>query len=300
MHPHLLPGLISLLILTAGFQAGNLQVGEALVSTDPIRLEIGAGQVEILKIRLENADKIYGIDLQATFDPAVVEVVDADSEQTGVQMLPGAFLKPDFVARNLVDNTNGTLRYVITQLKPTPVATGTGIVLRIYFLGKTQGASSKLTFTSAVIADRRGNKQAVTTRGADLVIVAPNPPTPTPHPTHTPHPTRTTEPMTPASPPASLTPARAQPTTQPSPTVSRIIASVQPNATAFEGKPPAQSAEAVAGIDLARVHGMDSVVSDRLLIYITVGGFSGAALLLVLTVGLLAANRRKARNAKSK
>jgi hypothetical protein len=300
MHSHLLSGLISLLVLAAGFQAGNFQVGEALVCTDPIRLEIGAGQVEILKILIENADKIYGIDLQATFDPAVVEVVDADSEQTGVQMLSGAFLKPDFVARNQVDNTTGTLRYVITQLKPTPVASGTGIVLKIHFLGKTQGASSKLTFTSAVIADRRGNKQAVTTRGADLVIVAPNPPTPTPHPTHTPHPTKTTKPTAPALPVASLTPARAQPTTQPSPTVSNIIATLPPNATAVQNWPPAQSDEAIAGIDAARIPGMDPVVSDRWLTTITVGGFSGAVLLLGLTAGLLAAQRRKERNAKSK
>jgi hypothetical protein len=165
MRSKLLLGGIIILVLTAGLRAGNSQDGEALVCTDPIRLEIGAGQVETLKILLVNADKIYGIDLQATFDPAVVEVVDADSEQTGVQMLPGAFLKPDFVARNQVDNTTGTLRYVITQLKPTPAASGSGIVLKIHFLGKTQGASSKLTFTSTVIADRRGNKKAVTTRG---------------------------------------------------------------------------------------------------------------------------------------
>jgi hypothetical protein len=215
-------------------------------------------------------------------------------------MLPGAFLKPDFVARNLVDNTTGTLRYVITQLKPTPVASGTGIVLRVHFLGKTQGASTKLTFTSAVIADRHGNKQAVATRGADLVIVAPNPPTPTPHPTHTPHPTKTTKPTAPALPTASLTPARAQPTTQPGPTVTRIIASLLPNATAIQDRSPAQSAEAIAGIDAARIPGMDPVVSDRWLTYITVGGFSGAVLLLVLTVGLLAAQRRKERKAMSK
>ena len=155
MHSHLLPGLISILILIAGFQAGNFQVGEALVCTDPIRLEIGAGQIETLKILLIDADKIYGIDLQATFDPAVVEVVDANSEQAGIQMLPGAFLKPDFVVRNQVDNATGRLYYVITQLKPTPSATGRGIILKVHFLGKTQGTSSKLTFTSAVIADRQ-------------------------------------------------------------------------------------------------------------------------------------------------
>jgi hypothetical protein len=300
MHAPLLLGLISTLVLTAGLKAGNLQNGETLLCTDPVRLEIGAGQIETLKIRLENADKIYGIDLQAKFDPAVVQVVDADSEQAGIQMLPGAFLKPDFIVRNQVDNTTGTLRYVITQLKPTPSASGAGIVLKVHFLGKMQGTSSKLTFTSAVIADRRGNKQPVTTRGADLVIVAPNPPTPTPRPTHTPHPTNTAKPTAPTLPAASLTPDRAQPSTPPIQTVSTIISEALPEADAVQSKPPVKIGETVAGIDPGRVPGLGPGISDRLLTFITVGGFSGAVLLLGLTVRLLAAKRRKERNGRSK
>jgi hypothetical protein len=300
MYAALLLGLISTLVLTAGLKAGNLQNGETLLCTDPVRLEIGAGQIEILKIRLENADKIYGIDLQAKFDPAVVEVVDADSEQAGIQMLPGAFLKPDFVVRNQVDNTTGTLDYVITQLRPTPSASGAGIVMRVHFLGKTQGTSSKLTFTSAVIADRRGNKQPVTTRGAELVIVAPSPPTATPRPTHTPHPTNTAKPTAPTLPAASLTPDSANPSTQPIQTVSTIIPAILPEANAVQSKSPMKIGETVAGIDPGRIPGLGLGISERLLTFITVGGFSGAVLLLGLTVGLLAEKRRKERHGRSK
>ncbi len=137
-HNHFL-GWIAILILATGFQPGGLQAGETLVYANPDRLEIGAGQSEILQILLVNAEKIYGIDMQATFDPAVVEIVDADSRQTGIQMMPGGFLKADFAVRNLADNKNGTLRYVITQLNPTPPASGKGIILSISLPGQEDG-----------------------------------------------------------------------------------------------------------------------------------------------------------------
>ncbi len=44
---------------------------------EPAVLEIGQGQVETVSIVLENAQEVYAIDVQASFDPAVVEVVDA-------------------------------------------------------------------------------------------------------------------------------------------------------------------------------------------------------------------------------
>jgi CheY-specific phosphatase CheX len=43
--------------------------------TDPPTLQIGEGQVETVKIILENAQGVYGVDYQLTFDPNVVEVV---------------------------------------------------------------------------------------------------------------------------------------------------------------------------------------------------------------------------------
>jgi hypothetical protein len=45
---------------------------------------------------------------------------------------------------------------------------------------------------------------------------------------------------------------------------------------------------------------VDTAGSDQVLAYVTVGGFSGALLLFVLTVWLLASKRRKERLAKSK
>ena len=79
------------------------------------------------RLVLADAQNAYGIDVRATFDPQVVEVVDADPAKDGIQLSPGTFPQPDFVARNVADNQAGTLRYAITQVNPTQPVSGTGV-----------------------------------------------------------------------------------------------------------------------------------------------------------------------------
>ena len=92
----LLLSWITILFLPLGFPAGISQAGESLLRTDPARLEIGVGQVETLQIQLVNAEAVYGIDFQAVFNPAVVQVVDANAAQAGLQMKAGAFPQARF------------------------------------------------------------------------------------------------------------------------------------------------------------------------------------------------------------
>ena len=134
--------------------------GGATIRPDPVTLEITPGQVSAINIVLENAADVYGIDVRAKFDPALIEIVDADPAQDGIQMTPGTFLKPDFVVRNTGDNGAGTLQYVVTQVNPTQPATGNGVVLTLNVRGKTPG-QSELKIDSVQMADRRGQSLAV-------------------------------------------------------------------------------------------------------------------------------------------
>ncbi len=247
-------------------QAALAQDGGALVRTNPPVLEIGEGQIETLQILLVNANNVYGMDLQARFDPAVVEVVDADPKQDGVQMTPGDFLKADFVVRNNADNKVGTLHYVVTQLNPTPPANGEGVILTIQFLGKVSGVKAELTFVSIQIADRRGVKPPVTAQDADLLAVPPKPPTPTPVPT------ATIIISPPTTFPPTVTLSRPPSATRPTESVDRNI--------------PTNDAEE------------NSVFFDRILIYVTMGGFSGSILLIGISFWMLASKRRKERSGK--
>ncbi len=153
------------------------QSGGAVILFDPQTLEIGLDQVEKIDLILDNASDIYALDLRGSFDPRVVELVDMDLKQDGVQMVPGNFPKPDFLVRNSGDNSAGTFMYVLTQVNPTPPANGKGVVLSLYFKGKLNGQSSKLAVTFIESADRRGNKLPVKAAEISLKVVAPRPPT---------------------------------------------------------------------------------------------------------------------------
>lgn len=224
----------------------------AVVRPEPPILNIGQGQVETVHIILENAHDVYGIDVRASFDPAVVEVVDADPARDGIQLIPGTFVQPDFLVRNVADNQAGTLMYVTTQVNPTPPANGTGVVFSVQFRGKVLGKQSELKIDSVAIADRRGVKLSVQPQSGVLAVVQPKPPTATPVRT------ATTAPVSPTVPRAAATRVAATGT------------SVPANAGAPSG--PA------------------APVSDTWLILIAGAGLLGTVILL--TVALLVLRRR--------
>jgi hypothetical protein len=146
----------------------------AAVRPEPAALELDAGETATVEIRLENAGDVYGIDVRGAFDPAILEIVDAGPSTEGVQMRPGAFPQPDFVALNAADNAAGALRYVVTQVNPTPPATGSGVVFSFEVRGRAGGATD-LAITLVEMADRNGNLLAVTTGSTAVTVSGPPP-----------------------------------------------------------------------------------------------------------------------------
>lgn len=190
----------------------SAQGDPARVRFDPSDLQVGQGQVEEVNVIVENANDIYGIDLRAEFDPKQIEIVDTDPAKDGVQMRPGTFIKPDFLVRNEADNSAGTLQYVITQVNPTPPATGSGIVLTILVRGKKQGASSPFTINSVQVANGKGTKLPIEPQPGTVQVVPPKPETATPEITKTAAPT---EPPTVQVTRAAAAATRSRPTTVP-------------------------------------------------------------------------------------
>jgi hypothetical protein len=187
-----LHAVIFLFLLLGLAQPAKAQVNNAIVRMENPVFEVGMGQVETLVIVLENAQDVYGIDLRAAFDPAYVEVADSDPAKNGTQLIPGDFIKPDFLVRNEADNQAGTLIYVATQVNPTLPATGSGAVLSIQLRGLKMGKSA-FTITSVQIADRQGNLLPVSSEDGSIVVGTPKPPTPTPPTSKTPSATPTAD-----------------------------------------------------------------------------------------------------------
>ena len=219
---------VELLVLAA--LPASAQDTLAAVRPNALVLEIGDGQVGTLDIVLENAQDVYGIDVRASFDPAVIEVVDADPAKDGVQMLPGTFLKPDFVVRNVADNEAGTLLYVDTQVNPTPPASGTGVLFSVRFRGKAAGKVSDLKVTSVEMANRQGVKLKVQPQDGTIRVAG------TPVPAATPGAVASVTTAVPTGMPAapSSTPPAQPATTTPSSIPTQVERTREPS-----GKTPA-------------------------------------------------------------
>ncbi|UCG24751.1 MAG: hypothetical protein JSW55_01780 [Chloroflexota bacterium] len=131
----------------------------AVVGFDPDpAVGVTGGNVDVSVVS-EGATNVYGFEMAVSFDPAVLQVVDADPGNAGVQIAPGICPAPDFVASNTTDNVLGNISYAATQLNPTPPCNG-GEAAMITFQcapGLTQKVVTTLTLVTSIISDPNGN-----------------------------------------------------------------------------------------------------------------------------------------------
>lgn len=159
------------LLFGLGAVGAAAQTGAAVVRPDPATLTIVAGQTQTIAVVVAGVADLYGIDVRASFDPALIEIVDDDLARDGVQMTPGVLPQPDFVALNAADNAAGTLRYAATQVNPTPPAAGDGIVFTLQVRGKAAGVSP-LRIDLVEMANRSGELLSVTTQDGAITVSA--------------------------------------------------------------------------------------------------------------------------------
>lgn len=156
------------------------------VAMSPAPLQVPLGQVAPLAVRVADVQGLYGFEMQLKFDPAVIEIEDADPQTLGVQMLPGDLLSVDLLVRNSVDNAAGTAEYVLSQLNPSEAKDGTGTLLTLYVKGLAAGQSSSVEIVGAQFANRDGEAIAVTLTNGQVRVgdaAAPAAASPTPLPT---------------------------------------------------------------------------------------------------------------------
>lgn len=145
----------------------------ATITLSPSPATLDGCQTAQLEIWVNSAANLYGLDVQLAFDPAALEVVDANSGQTGIQIQPlYTFFNPGFFARNTADNSAGTIWFAATQLSPSLPVTGSGPIAVITFRGKAAG-SLPITITSSMLSDRDGNMLPATDVNGSLNSIAP-------------------------------------------------------------------------------------------------------------------------------
>ena len=170
---------------------------------DPPSLTLRPGEQGTIAIRVDNAADVYGVELHLRFDPALVEVVDAQPGQPGTQIAAGDWLAQGFAAVNKADNTAGTIDYAVTLINPAPALSGGGAVAVITFKGKAAG-TSPLTVQKAIIASRQGKEIASQWQNGAITVAgaagATAPPPAQPTPTSTACASSATPPPAPAAP----------------------------------------------------------------------------------------------------
>jgi hypothetical protein len=142
---------------------------------DPETLELATGDVATLDIRVENVAHMAGAEVHLTYDPALLEVVDADPATEGVQIAHGDFLSPDFVVQNGADQLGGTLDYAIACMPLDKAVSGDGVLARITFRALAGGEAS-VAIQSALLADSQGQMIAVETGSSQAVVSRPGSP----------------------------------------------------------------------------------------------------------------------------
>lgn len=136
-------GLLALLLALAPLLRGAAPVataaGGVTLTFDPPVLTLARGQVQTVKLRLSASEPVSGIEVHLDFDPAYLQVVNADGHPVSRlgQSEESSF---PFVLVNRVDNTAGQIDYAAGRLERRGI-TGDFILaeFRLLALKETEG-----------------------------------------------------------------------------------------------------------------------------------------------------------------
>jgi hypothetical protein len=145
--------------------------GSATVSLDPSDPEVDVGDTVDVEVVVEDVVDLFYVELYVTYDPELLEVVDADSDEAGVQIEPGPFLGADAtVDTNEVDQEDGDILFV--QEASTDAVSGDGTLATISFRGKAPGTSD-ITIDDEVLypEDETADALTATVQSGTITVV---------------------------------------------------------------------------------------------------------------------------------
>ena len=155
--------LLSLLFVPA-LATPTSAAGTATVRLEPAAGNVDVGQTIDVNVVVADVTNLYAVEVHLTYDPNLLEVVDANPAMAGVQVGLGPFLAVDYTPQNQVDQGAGQIDFAYSQMAPSSPASGTGVIATITFRGKAAGTSA-LSFTSVILADQGAAEPAVGARG---------------------------------------------------------------------------------------------------------------------------------------
>lgn len=172
-------------------QTGSCGSGTTIIiCIDPITQTIGQNTVTTADIRIDNIpviagdQSLYGADVQLTYSQFIVCAQDGGHpcpNSTSVTLTPGPLLTQtdsacssscSFVLTNFANNSNGTIRFVITRLNPALSVSGSGVLATLTFYGLA-GPFTPIHFTTTKLSSRNATQIAAPTQDGEIDVTAP-------------------------------------------------------------------------------------------------------------------------------
>jgi len=186
--------------------AGHGLVQGTMVTIDPPSVNVALGATTEVDIYIENVTDLYSAEVYMTFNPAVLEVIDADPDTLGVQIEPGTFFNLESVELNEVlqdDEEVGEIGEIyFTTYQEEPV-NGSGVLATITFRAGEDVGTSDIDFDYVFLDDYNHDPidADIHIQNGSVTVSTPTPtptltptstststPGPTPTPTHIPTP----------------------------------------------------------------------------------------------------------------
>ncbi len=211
-------GLV-LLALWGGPLAARGQGGQSCFAVYPSEQDVLVGRSGSFQVRVENIQDLHGVQLELTYDPAIIDV-------TALVTATHVFEGMSGDGWTTVDETTGTIAHVFTlDGSELQGFNGSGMILEVQFTALQHGMTA-IEFAQAVLTDRQGLSISVgcppsARNGSVRVLLLA--PTSTATSTRTRTPTSTVTPCCPQDP--SWTPT-ATPTASPGPPVLSVTPEV--------------------------------------------------------------------------
>jgi hypothetical protein len=117
-------------------------------------------------IKVTNVTNLAAVQLELSYDPTVIQVIDADAARPGVQVRVDAAFSTGFIAQNEVDTTHGIVKFAATLLGGAKIDGDSGLIA-VDWTPQNEG-STALTLGNVILASTAG--QAISHNLADGAI----------------------------------------------------------------------------------------------------------------------------------
>lgn len=209
---------------------------DTVISFYPLDSAVSVGTVFDVDITLAGVADLGSVQLQISFDPTVLSVVDANpGTPLVIEIQPGDIFVSDSPLFNQADNVGGQIDYSIMNTSSGPF-TGDGVIATITFLA-LGGDVSPLDFDLAILAEPGGADIPATMEPGSVTVSGEATETPTPTVTETATPTATDTATPDATLPSTPTKTTGATITPPTPTNTVILTPTSTHTPAYTQLP---------------------------------------------------------------